>query len=261
MSFIINATFHDIGISLLSDNTKPSDILSFYSSMITYLEFEINLFREASSFANLNSKLGRDEVVKSVMKALEYPLPLADHTFPSWALSGYSTSINATSSTPAVIEKKQGVKIVSPASFTAIDTVFNAPKVELECANRLYIENNYFNTTCLTINNRTLTAQELAHISTNSMEKCPIKEMKLALSLNFNSSYGENRIREYIAGQGDNFRDSLLKHATTLERNKAGIVLMLEENFEDFEKCEADFAPKIIDILCSEVVNFDFMSV
>lgn len=261
MSFKINATIHSIGLSLLSSSTKPKDILSFYNSMLSYLDYEINLFQEASNLTNLHSESGIDKVVKYVMSTFAYPLQILNHTLPSWSLTGYSSSINATNLVPAVVARDHDIKIVTRGSYTAIDTFFNAPKVELECANRLYLENNYFNTSTLVINNRTLTAQELAHISTNSLEKCPIREMKLALSINFNKSHSESDVREYIAGIGDNFRESLVAQASTLSRNKADIVFMLERNGANFEKCQTDFTPKVIDVLCSEVAHFDFMSI
>ena len=69
-----------------------------------------------------------------------------------------------------------------------------------------------------------------------------------------------NGVRESIS-ELSNLKESILEHILDLENDKQKISSTLNKYEEALEKCSSNYVPKIIDIPCSGVANFNFLSV
>jgi|GEM_PF-3655704 len=251
MAFVINLNenFGGYESSYTLNNSRPDHILEFYNSLISSLDYENSMLNQA-----INN--GTEAVVSAIMEAAAYPLNVSGAIFPAGALSAHRASVDLLKTEPPVMWSEL-IVVVDGLSITSIGTIFDTPKVEFKCTDRLYIEDNYFiNCSTLIINDRYLTLKEIDSISQNILNKCSM-DFTLTLSIDQNIMPNIDDVREYISEEPD-IKALILEHISDLAVEKNDIVLMLNKYAVELEKCRSDYYPKIIDVSCSGIDGFDF---
>lgn len=259
MSFVLNITFTNNNTNLFSNSTRPSDIMSFYNSLLACMNYNLNLMRNASRDLNLNTVSGKNGLVNHIIKTELCSVQALNITFPLGALSARKEAIKELEPT---IFNAPNVTINATIGIIVRDAIFNTPVVQMNCVDdRLYIQNTHFNPdTILIINNRTLTSQEVAHISKNASDNCPISNMTVQLFISQESLYSESELRKVmIKKSGPDLNAMLLGNIAGLKEDKTSLTDLLDQYKEALEKCESS-EHKIVNITCAESHGFDFTS-
>lgn len=253
---------------IISNTSNISDsTIRFFNSLETALTNKINLL---TNLQGIDFTRESKKIIEAIINIENYPIKILDSEFSYGTIVHRKLSIETTTPYPSIFsnlkeidnlpENELGTVEFTGKTISSIGTIFNDKQVNMTCTEELYIENNYFNSSSLIINGRMLTTQEVNHISKNILDKCPL-DLSLTLYIDPNDLTNKDELEEYIAKQGNVFVSDLTGHIQDAIEDKIKVVSIFSEYNEELAKCATDFIPKIINISCSDVADFDFMSV
>jgi hypothetical protein len=267
MVFKITVRGADNKATLFKTSNISDGFLQVLNSLEAALTNKINLL---TNLQGINFTSESKKIIEAISNIENYPIKILDSDFPYGTIVHRKLSIETITTSPSIFsnlkeidnlpENELGIVEITGKTIKSIGTIFNDKQVNMTCDEQLYIENNYFNGSSLIINGRMLTTQEVSHISKNILDKCPLN-VSLTLYIDPNDITDKDDLEEYIAEQGEVFARDLAEHIQDAIEDRIKVVSIFNEYNEELANCVTDFVPKIINIPCSGVVAFDFLSI
>lgn len=267
MVFKITVRNADNKVIISNSSNISNSAIQFFNSLEAALTNKINLL---TNLQNINFNTESKKVIEAISNIENYPIKILDREFSYGALTGRELRIKKIETIPSVFsnleesdnitENGLGIVTFTGKSIRSVGTIFNEKQVNMTCTKQLYIENNYFNSSSLIINGRMLTSQEVSHISKNILDKCSLN-LSLTLYIDPNDLTDKDELEEYIHTQGDIFARNFAEHIQDAIEDKIKVTSIFDGYEEELANCATDFVHKIIDVPCSAVNDFDFLSV
>lgn len=259
MTFKTTIKVISYGFQIEDISASPKKLLKFIQSQQDANEDMINLINTALNSLNLNTVQGKLALAKKYADHENFMLKFGNSEFSVGGFVGEKISERAVTIIPSEFESKVGVEF-SSRDITLSNAHFYTPKVEITCSGRLYFENVDFGTADVFINGRKLTTKEVDHISSASISTCPLA-MEYTAIFDSRESMSEKDYQDSILPEsGAAIRSELLSTLGELNEQRQSIVDHIAKLTNLMAACSQEHN-KIIDIPCSGVHEFDFMSV
>ena len=245
----------------ISTSATPHNIRAIWSEQLRSLDSNIAFTQQNLNARNINSHQGKQKLIQDILIAERNEIQITENaSIPSGYLLDLRGKMKLYEINPPYYESDLNLTSKS-RNFYLESAIFKTPKVTIKCTGELYIENTYFGeNTEVIINDRKLTHEEVNHISANILSKCPIINMEITLLIDYENFINEDKLRSSLSSIED-IKPILRRNIIQLNKMKDNLLLRIEQMASDMDKCDKIFVDKIIDIPCSGVDDFDFMSV